>query len=128
VIPECVIEVESDALASAVDRASRYAGAHGRVAIQAIDGALLVRSSDLLTGESEETVKAAVRADHVTRFYQARLLSDALRPAARHTVQIRIQAGLRATELIVTTGVTAAVHLRYLVVPVRPASASGDAV
>jgi DNA polymerase-3 subunit beta len=127
VVPECVVEVESDALAGAVDRASRYAGMHGRVAVQATDGALLIRASDPLSGESEETVKAAVRGGHVTRVYQARLLSDALRATARHTVQMRIQAGLRATEFTITTGKMTAIHLSYLVVPMRPAGFSDDA-
>ncbi len=126
VVPECIVEVESDALAGAVDRASRYAGPHGRVSIQAIDGALLVQASDALSGESEETVKAAVRGGHVTRIYQARLLLDALRATARHTVQMRIQAGLRATEFTVNTGTMAAIHLHYMVVPMRPASPSDD--
>lgn len=120
VVPDCVIEVEADALAGAVDRASRYAGEHGQVVVQAIDGGLLVRASDVLSGESEETVKAAVRGAHVTRFYQARLLSDALRTAARHSVEMRVQAGLRATEFTVTDGDRSAVQLRYLVVPMRP--------
>lgn len=124
VIPECVIEVDADALAVAVDRASRYAGADGRVAIEAIDGALLVRASDVLNGESEETVKATVQVGHVTRFYQARLLSDALRAAARHTVAMRIQAGPRATEFTTVAGATTASHLRYLVVPMQLARAA----
>ena len=55
------------------------------MAVQVTDGALLVRASDQLSGESEETVKAAVRGDHVARSYQARFLVDALRPFAGHT-------------------------------------------
>ena len=49
VTPECVIEVESDALAAAVDRAARCGGAYGQVAVQAIDGAVLIRASDPLS-------------------------------------------------------------------------------
>jgi DNA polymerase-3 subunit beta len=127
VTPECVIEVESDALAAAVDRAGRCGGVHGRVAVQAVDGAVLIRASDPLSGESEETVKATVRGGHLTRCYQARLLSDALRPTARHTVQLRIQADLRPTAITGTGGPAAAVDLRYLVVPMRPATPSHDA-
>jgi DNA polymerase-3 subunit beta len=122
VIPDCVIEVEADALAGAVDRASRYADVHGRVVVQAIDGAVLVRASDARGGESEETVKATLRGAHVTRIYQARLLADALRAAARHTVEMRVQAGIRPTEFAVTAGEQPATHLRYLVVPMRPPS------
>jgi DNA polymerase-3 subunit beta len=121
---ESVVEVDSDALASAVDRASRYAGQHGRLAVQTIEGALLVRASDLLSGESEETVKATVQGGHITRWYQARLLSDALRPSAGHPVRVRIQAGLRATEVTTTAGPAAATDLRYLVVPMRSATPS----
>ncbi len=109
-------------LAGAVERASRYADGHGRVTIAAIDGALLVRASDPLNGESEEAVKASVQGGLVTRFYQARLLSDALRTAARQTATIRIQDGMRATEVTATAGPAAAVELRYLVVPLKPIS------
>ncbi|WP_203935634.1 DNA polymerase III subunit beta [Planosporangium mesophilum] len=126
VVPECAIDVGADVLAGAVDRASRYAGAPGRVEVEAIDGALRVRASDVLSGESEETVKAAVRGDHVTRFYQPRLLSDALRAFSGHTVQLRVQAGMRATEFTAGAGAAPAVHLRYLVVPMRPASSSDE--
>jgi DNA polymerase-3 subunit beta len=119
VTPECVVEVEADPLAHAVDRAARYAGAHGRVTVQVIDGALLVQASDPLSGESEETVKAATRLGQATRSYQARLLSDALRAFAHETVQLRIQTALRATELTTPTA-----DLRYLIVPMRAADAS----
>jgi DNA polymerase-3 subunit beta len=124
--PECVIEIEADALAGSVDRASRYAGPHGRVAVQVIDGGLLVRASDVISGESEETVKATVRGGHVTRFYQARLLLDALRAAGGHPVEMRVQAGLRATEFTVAAHETSDVHLRYLVVPMRPPGSDPD--
>jgi len=115
VAPECVVEVEADALAHAVDRAARYAGAHGRVTVQVIEGALLVQASDPLSGESEETVKAATRLGQATRSYQAKLLSDALRAFAHETVQLRIQGALRATEVT-----AAGAGLRYLIVPMRP--------
>lgn len=114
--PECTAEVDADALSGAVHRASRYGGEHGRVAVQVTDGALLVRASDQLSGESEETVKAAVRGDHVARSYQARFLVDALRPFAGHTVVMRIQAGLRPTGF---TAAPSPVELHYLVVPMR---------
>jgi len=123
VTPECVIEVESDALAAAVERAARCGGVHGQVAVQAIDGAVLIRASEPLRGESEETVKATVRGGQVTRFYQARLLSDALRPTARHTVRMGIQADLRPTLFSGTDGPAATVDLRYLVVPMRASAA-----
>ncbi|WP_432825119.1 hypothetical protein [Dactylosporangium sp. CA-092794] len=113
--PECIAEVDADALAHAVDRATAYAGDQGRVTLQSIDGALLVRAADPLRGESEETVKAAIRMGQATRSYQTRLLSDALHAFPGDPVQLRIQPALRATELT-----TATANLRYLVVPIRP--------
>jgi len=116
VAPECVAELEADALAAAVDRAASYAGEHGRVTLQTIEGAILVRAADPLRGESEETVKAAIRSGQAVRAYQSRLLADALHAFAGETVTIRIQPSLRATEVT-----TATADLRYLIVPMRPA-------
>jgi DNA polymerase-3 subunit beta len=123
--PECTIEVEADALAVAVERASFYAGAHGRVTLQAGDGTLVIRGSDPLTGESEESVKATVRGDHVLRAYQAGLLLDALRAFSGGPAVIGVQAGLRATAFTAPPGGPGApdgpgeARLRYLVVPMR---------
>jgi DNA polymerase-3 subunit beta len=114
---ECAVDLEADALAAAVDRATPYAGPHGRVTIHAGDGALVVRSSDPLAGESEETVKASVRGDHLIRTYQARYLLDALRPFARQTVRVQVQGGLRAT--VLSAAGDDGLDLRYLVVPMR---------
>ncbi|HEX7745880.1 MAG TPA: DNA polymerase III subunit beta [Micromonosporaceae bacterium] len=116
VAAESVVELEPDALAAAVQRAVPYAGPHGRVTLEVRDGAVIVRGTDPVAGESEETVKADTAGDHLTRCYQARLLLDALRPFPG-AVRLEIQAGLRATAL-------SAVHpgdedLRYLVVPMR---------
>jgi DNA polymerase-3 subunit beta len=115
--PACEVEVDADALAGALDRAEPYGGVHGRVTVETGDGVLLVRASDPLAGEAEETVKASVRGDHVTRSYQGRYLADALRPFARRTVLVRVQEGMRATEF---TG-QPDLDLRYLVVPMRTA-------
>ncbi|MER7009619.1 DNA polymerase III subunit beta [Dactylosporangium sp. NPDC000555] len=114
VTPECVVELDADALAHAVDRAAAYAGEQGRVTLQSIEGAVLVQASDPLRGESEETVKAAVRSGQATRSYQARLLADALGAFPGETVQLRVQPALRATEVT-----TATADLRYLIVPMR---------
>jgi DNA polymerase-3 subunit beta len=119
IAPECVAEVDADALAHAVDRAAAYAGPHGRLTLQSIEGALLVQACDPQHGESEETVKAAVRSGQATRSYQARLLADALRAFPGETVQLRIQPALRATEVT-----TAAADLRYLIVPMRPSDSA----
>ncbi|WP_213450155.1 DNA polymerase III subunit beta [Rhizomonospora bruguierae] len=115
--PECAVEVAAGDLAGAVDRAAPYAGPHGRIALHVGDGAIVVRGSDPLAGESEEAVKASVRGDHVTRAYQARYLLDALRPFAGRTVRVEVQAGLLAT-LLCAAGEDE-VALRYLVVPMR---------
>jgi DNA polymerase-3 subunit beta len=112
--PECVAEVDADALLHAVDRAAAYAGQPGRLTLQSIDGALLVRASDPLRGESEEMVKATIRSGQAIRSYQTRLLADALRAFPGETIQLRVQPALRATEVT-----TATADLRYLIVPMR---------
>ena len=114
VAPECTVEVEADALSAAVERAQPYAGPQGRVALSARDGAVEVRGRDPLHGESEETVKASVRGDHLTAYFQGRFLLDALRPFAGRTVTMRVQAGLRATAFTMPDA-----DLTYLVVPMH---------
>ncbi|GAA3196413.1 hypothetical protein ACFO1B_00540 [Dactylosporangium siamense] len=116
VTPACTVEADADALAHAVDRATAYGGPHGRVTLQAIDGALLVRADDPLTGESEQTVKATVDGGHTIRSFQGRLLLDALRAFAHHTVRLRFQEGMRATAC---TADLPTATLTYLVVPLR---------
>ncbi|MFI5910312.1 hypothetical protein [Dactylosporangium sp. NPDC051541] len=114
VAPECVVELEADALRAAAERAGAYAGEHGRVTLQTIEGAVLVRAADPLRGESEEAVKAVVRSGQAVRAYQARLLADALQAFSGEVVSLGIQGGLRATE--VRSGGS---ELRYLIVPMR---------
>jgi DNA polymerase-3 subunit beta len=116
ITPACTVEVDADALAHAVDRATAYGGPHGRVTLQAIEGALLVRADDPLTGESEQTVKATVDGGHTIRSFQGRLLLDALRAFTHHPVQLRIQEGMRATAF---TAHLPTATLDYLVVPLR---------
>jgi DNA polymerase-3 subunit beta len=115
---DCVVEVAVDPFAAAVERAVPYAGPHGRVTVGVVDGAIVLRGRDPLAGESEETVKASVTGDHVTRYYQARFLLDALRPFAGGAVRMMIQDGLRAT-LLAAAGEHGDLGLRYLVVPMR---------
>ncbi|HEX2772074.1 MAG TPA: DNA polymerase III subunit beta, partial [Micromonosporaceae bacterium] len=121
VAAEATVEIGSDDLAAAVHRATPYAGPHGRITVELRDGAVVVRGTDPLAGESAETVKASTAGDHLTRCYQARFLLDALRPFTG-AVRIEIQAGMRATAL---TGAQpeGQGNLRYLVVPMR----AGDA-
>lgn len=116
IVAECVVEVDADELAAAVHRAVPYSGQHGRLAIDIGDGVVIVRGSDPLAGESEETVKATVRGNQLTGHYQARFLLDALRPFGADTVTMRVQSGLRATEFSADDRPDG---LRYLVVPMR---------
>jgi DNA polymerase III subunit beta len=83
-----------------------------------------VRGTDPQAGESEETVKATTRGDHVVRCYQARFLIDALRPFAGRAALIEIQSGLRPT---VFTGEAGGDRpdLRYVVVSMRVAEPTG---
>ncbi|MDG6109948.1 hypothetical protein Daura_14675 [Dactylosporangium aurantiacum] len=113
----CTVEVDADTLAQAVDRAATYGGPHGRVTLQPIEGALLIRAEDPLTGESEQTIKATVDGSPTTRSFQARLLTDALRAFPRHPVQLRFQEAMRATA--VTATAPSSPDLHYLVVPLR---------
>jgi DNA polymerase-3 subunit beta len=120
--PVCTVEVDPEALAAAVERAAGYGGVHGRVGVEAADGALVLRASDPVAGESEESVKAVVRGDLVTRHFRARLLVDALRAGLGDRALLRIQDGMRATEVTQAPGGAGDVELRYLVVPMRHAA------
>ncbi|MEV0136521.1 DNA polymerase III subunit beta [Dactylosporangium sp. NPDC050688] len=113
----CTVEVDADTLAQAVDRAAAYGGPHGRVTLQPIEGALLIRADDPLTGESEQTIKATVDGSPTTRSFQARLLTDALRAFPHHPVQLQFQEAMRATAFTATA--PSAPDLHYLVVPLR---------
>jgi DNA polymerase-3 subunit beta len=121
---ECAVDVEADPFIAAVDRAAPYAGPHGRVTIDVTDGVLVVRGNDALAGESEETIKAAVRGDHVTRHYQARFLLDALRPFAGGTARVRVQGGMRPT-LFTAAHAVEGIDLTYVVVPMKVQDTAG---
>ncbi|MFT7835557.1 hypothetical protein Q5530_05345 [Saccharothrix sp. BKS2] len=115
---DSTVLVEADVLAGAVRRAVPYAGAHGSVTLQLHDGELRVRGSDPQAGESEESVKATIDGNRVTKTFQARYLADALRAFSGRPVELRIQDGLRSTVLTSPTGVDG-MELTYLVVPLR---------
>ncbi|MFF5231713.1 hypothetical protein [Dactylosporangium sp. NPDC000521] len=112
----CTVETDADTLAQAVDRATAYGGPHGRVTLQPIEGALLIRADDPLTGESEQTLKATTDGTHIVRSFQARLLLDALRAFPHHPVQLQFQPDMRATAFTASLPTTT---LNYLVVPLR---------
>ena len=111
--------VDADALAGAVRRATPYAGPHGSVTIQVEDSELRVRGSDPQNGESEESVKATVDGNRLTKTFHARYLADALRAFSGKRVELKIQDGLRSTVLTSQVGEDG-VELTYLVVPLRP--------
>lgn len=115
---DSTVLVEADVLAGAVRRAVPYAGPHGSVTIQVDDGELRVRGSDPQNGESEESVKATIDGNRVTKTFQARYLADALRAFSGRRVELRIQDGLRSTVLTSQAG-DDGVELTYLVVPLR---------
>ncbi|KOX31654.1 DNA polymerase III subunit beta [Saccharothrix sp. NRRL B-16348] len=118
---DSTVVVEADVLAGAVRRAVPYAGPHGSVTIQVDDGELRVRGSDPQSGESEESVKATIDGNRVTKTFQARYLADALRAFSGRRVELRIQDGLRSTVLTSQAGPDG-VELTYLVVPLRTVS------
>ena len=115
---DSTVLVDADALAGAVRRATPYAGPHGSVTIQVDDSELRVRGSDPQNGESEESVKATVDGNRLTKTFQARYLADALRAFTGRRVELRIQDGLRSTVLTSQAGEDG-VELTYLVVPLR---------
>ncbi|GAA3891597.1 DNA polymerase III subunit beta [Saccharothrix violaceirubra] len=118
---DSTVLVEADALAGAVRRAVPYAGPHGAVTLQVDDGEVRVRGSDPQAGESEESIKATVDGNRLTKSFQARYLSDALKAFSGRRVELRIQDGLRSTVLTAQAG-DDGVELTYLVVPLRTVS------
>ncbi|WP_121001422.1 DNA polymerase III subunit beta [Saccharothrix australiensis] len=115
---DSTVVVEADALAGAVRRATPYSGPHGSVTLQVEDSELRVRGSDPQTGESEESIKATIDGNRVTKTFQARYLADALKAFSGRRVELRIQDGLRSTVLTSQPGEDG-VELKYLVVPLR---------
>ncbi|MDQ0376783.1 DNA polymerase III subunit beta [Amycolatopsis thermophila] len=115
--PSGTVELEADALAAALRRASPYAGPRGTVTLAGWDGELRVLSSDPRGGESEQVVKAGVSGCHGSSTYQARYLLDALKPFAGRRVRIEQQEGLRPT--VFTAPADGGVAVTYVVVPMR---------
>lgn len=106
--PICTVEVDTDALGAAVERAMPFAG--NGIVLAIADGVISVRGDGEM-GEAREDVKASTSGDHVTVRYQARYLADAVR-AFDGTVKIQVQQGIRPT-------LFGEDELRYLIVPLR---------
>jgi DNA polymerase-3 subunit beta len=120
-VVESTVLIDADALASAVRRATPYTGPHGSVTIQVDDSEVRVRGHDPQAGESEESVKATVDGNRLTKTFQARYLADALRAFSGRRVELRIQDGLRST-VLTSQPAEDGVELTYLVVPMRSVS------
>ncbi|HEV2782478.1 MAG TPA: DNA polymerase III subunit beta [Actinophytocola sp.] len=112
------VELDADALAGAVRRVGLYTDPRGVLALEVGDGEVRLRGADQQSGEAEESVKATVDGGRTGQAFQARYLTDALRPFAGRTVRLEIQPGMRAT--IFSTPEPGDVHLRYVVMPMLP--------
>ena len=109
------VEVDADALAGAVRRVGLYTDARGVLLLEVGDGEVRLRGADQRAGEAEESVKATVDGGRTPQAYQARFLTDALRPFAGGRVRVEIQPGMRAT-VFSAVGETD-LNLRYVVMP-----------
>lgn len=117
---DCTLTMAAAALAGAVRRVATYAGPRGAVTLEAGEGELRVRGSDPQAGEAEETIKAEVHGDRVSRSYQAKYLLETLRWFGEDEVRVDVQPGIRGT--MFSHGAPGPVRLRYLVVPLRQAN------
>ncbi|WP_436493289.1 DNA polymerase III subunit beta [Actinokineospora sp. HUAS TT18] len=112
------VELDADTLANATRRVALFTDTRGVVSIEVGDSHLRLRTADRQTGEAEESVKATVDGGRTSPSYQARYLTDALRPFAGRRVHLAIQPGMRAT--VVTAVEAGEVDLRYIIMPMLP--------
>jgi DNA polymerase III subunit beta len=112
------LELDADALAGAVRRVALYADARGVLALEVGDSEIRLRGADRQSGEAEETVKSTVDGGRTGQAFQARYLTDALRPFAGSRVRIAIQPGMRAT--IFSAPEPGDIDLKYIVMPMLP--------
>ncbi len=99
-------------------RVALYSDARGVLALEVGDSEIRLRGADRQSGEAEETVKSTVDGGRTGQAFQARYLTDALRPFTGRRVHLAIQPGMRAT--IFTTPDPTAIDLRYVVMPMLP--------
>jgi DNA polymerase-3 subunit beta len=111
------VDVGADALAGAVRRVGLYTDARGVLLLEIGEGEVRLRGADQRAGEAEESVKATVHGGRTGQAFQARYLTDALRPFAGGQVRLSIQPGMRAS--IFSAPEPEEVHLRYIVMPMR---------
>jgi DNA polymerase III subunit beta len=112
------VDVDADALAGAVRRVGLYTDARGVLLVEVGDAEIRLRGADQRAGEAEESVKATVSGGRTGQAFQARYLTDALRPFAGGRVRMAIQPGMRAT--IFSAPEPEEVDLRYVVMPMLP--------
>lgn len=115
---DTTVEVEADALAAAVRRVALYADARGVLALEVGDSEVRLRGADQSAGEAEESVKATVDGGRTGHAFQARYLTDALRPFSGGPVRLALQPGMRAT--VLSAPEPAEPELRYVVMPMLP--------
>jgi DNA polymerase III subunit beta len=115
---DTTLELDPEALAGAARRVALYSDARGVVALEVGDSEVRLRGADRHSGEAEETIKSTVDGGRTGQAYQARYLTDALRPFTGAPVRIAIQPGMRAT--IFTAANPTEVNLRYVVMPMLP--------
>ncbi|HEU5471932.1 MAG TPA: DNA polymerase III subunit beta [Actinophytocola sp.] len=112
------LELDADALAGAVRRVGLYTDPRGVLLLEVGDAEVRLRGADQTAGEAEESVKATVDGGRTGQSFQARYLTDALKPFLGGTVRLAIQPGMRAT--ILTAAEPGEPNLRYIVMPMRP--------
>ncbi|MFL6142979.1 MAG: DNA polymerase III subunit beta [Labedaea sp.] len=112
------IELAADDLAGAVRRVGLYTDARGVLLLEVGDGEVRLRGADQQAGEAEESVKATIDGGRTGQAFQARYLTDALRPFAGGRVRLAVQPGMRAT--IFSSPEPREVELRYVAMPMLP--------
>jgi len=116
------LELDADALAAAVRRVGLYTDPRGALLLEVGDAEVRLRGADQQSGEAEESVKATVDGGRTGQAFQARYLTDALRPFLGGPVRLAVQPGMRAT--VLTAPDPKEVDLRYIVMPMLPPKGS----
>ncbi|RZS41291.1 DNA polymerase-3 subunit beta [Herbihabitans rhizosphaerae] len=118
---DTTVELDADALAGAVRRVGLYTDPRGVLTVEIGENEVRLRGADATAGEAEESVKSTVDGGRTSPSFQARFLSDALRPFSGRRITLAIQPGMRAT--VITAVEPDEVDLRYVVMPMLPPKA-----